>query len=264
MVMNTKSRDSPPRKAAVSPTNVIAGGALASLTRQKSCCGNKWFVRKKRDGRPAWQLRGNGRRIGEPINPREAPLRNKRPPALPGGEELASLAARVRDGERSAEDTLVDLFYERVRLVVLYRIRDTEAARELAQDVLMAVVTALRHGGIHDGEKLTAFVYGTARNHMNSYFRSSARRPGDDTLVLDYPAAPAADPIESAERAALVRQALATLEANERKILLLTLVDGMKPGDIARRLGLSDEVVRARKSRAIKKVALLMHKLSRK
>jgi RNA polymerase sigma factor (sigma-70 family) len=182
---------------------------------------------------------------------------------LPDGEELANLATRVQRGDPSAEEFLVDLFYERVRLVALFRTGNAEAARELAQDVLMAVVTALRNGGVRDAARLTAFVYGTARNHVNSYFRTGTRRPEEDALTLDYPAAPAPDPVESAERTARVREALATLQSSDRKILLLTLVDGLKPGEIARRLGLSDEVVRARKSRAIKKVALLMHKVSR-
>jgi RNA polymerase sigma factor (sigma-70 family) len=182
---------------------------------------------------------------------------------LPGGEELADVAAKVGRGEPSAEEFLVDLFYERVRLVALFRTGNPEAARELAQDVLMAVVTALRNGDVRDAAKLTAFVYGTARNHVNNYFRTDTRRPDEEALVLDYPAAPSSDPIESSERSALVREALRTLQSTDRKILLLTLVDGLKPGEIARRLGLSDEVVRARKSRAIKKVAVLMNKLSR-
>jgi RNA polymerase sigma-70 factor, ECF subfamily len=192
-----------------------------------------------------------------------ASLTNRRPPALPDGGELADLATRIRRGEASAEEALVDLFYERVRLVALFRTGKPDAARELAQDVLMAVVTALRHGDVRDTAKLTAFVYGTARNHVNNYFRADTRRPVEDALLVDYPAPAAPDPLEDSERTALVREALRTLDSADRKILLLTLVDGLKPGEIARRLGLSDEVVRARKSRAIKKVAAWMNKLSR-
>jgi DNA-directed RNA polymerase specialized sigma24 family protein len=46
-------------------------------------------------------------------------------------------------------------------------------------------------------------------------------------------------------------------------VLLLTLVDGLKPREIARRLGLSDEVVRARKSRALKKIIEFVRDRSR-
>ena len=66
-----------------------------------------------------------------------------------------------------------------------------------------------------------------------------------------------------AERNAQVRSALGTLPAMDRRILLMTLVQGMKPGAIARRLSLSDDVVRARKSRAIRKVKEYVDRLSR-
>jgi RNA polymerase sigma-70 factor (ECF subfamily) len=72
-----------------------------------------------------------------------------------------------------------------------------------------------------------------------------------------------ADPIAEFERLNLVRQALTTLNAEDRKILSLTLVDGLKPGEIAQRLGLSSEVVRARKSRLVKKMVEHVQTLSR-
>jgi RNA polymerase sigma-70 factor (ECF subfamily) len=51
-----------------------------------------------------------------------------------------------------------------------------------------------------------------------------------------------------------VREELKQLDPTDRRILLLTLVEGLKPAEIADRLGLSAEVVRARKSRAVKKI----------
>ena len=50
---------------------------------------------------------------------------------------------------------------------------------------------------------------------------------------------------------------------SDRQILLLTLVDGMKPGEIAEQMGLTAEVVRARKSRAQKRVVAALADLSR-
>jgi len=57
---------------------------------------------------------------------------------------------------------------------------------------------------------------------------------------------------------------LEQLELTDQRILLLTLVEGLKPGDIAQRLNLTSEVVRARKSRAVRKVTETIRKLSRK
>jgi len=43
----------------------------------------------------------------------------------------------------------------------------------------------------------------------------------------------------------------------------MTLVDGLKPGEIAARTGLTSEVVRKRKSRASKKLQEVIRKRSR-
>ena len=72
------------------------------------------------------------------------------------------------------------------------------------------------------------------------------------------------DPIEIAEREALVRRALDRLDRTDREILLRTLIEGEKPGVIAEALGLSPEMVRQRKSRAIKKVRDLVTNLSQR
>jgi RNA polymerase sigma-70 factor (ECF subfamily) len=182
---------------------------------------------------------------------------------LPGAQEQALLVEQIRRGEPSAEERLAGLFHERIRLLALARTRNREAAIELAQDVVMAVLLALRNGHIRESEKLTAFVYGTARNHLNNYFRVRSRTPENDELLPDHVVVEPADPIAEFERLNLVRQALTTLNAEDRKILSLTLVDGLKPGEIAQRLGLSSEVVRARKSRLVKKMVEHVQTLSR-
>jgi DNA-directed RNA polymerase specialized sigma24 family protein len=43
----------------------------------------------------------------------------------------------------------------------------------------------------------------------------------------------------------------------------MTLNEGLNPGEIARRLGLRPDVVRKRKSRAVKKIAERLARLSR-
>jgi len=197
-----------------------------------------------------------------PGTPAPGTLSSHRRPPIPDPETQASLARRVHIGDAAAEETVVAVFHERVRLLALARTRVPEVAEEVAQDALVAVITALRAGQLRDGERLTAFVYGTARNYIRDYFRTSSRRPQPCPLEPNH-AIVDGDPLEALERQALVRSALKTLKPTDRRVLLLTLVDGLKPGDIAKRLALSDEVVRARKSRALKKVIEYVQKLSR-
>jgi RNA polymerase sigma-70 factor, ECF subfamily len=177
--------------------------------------------------------------------------------------QQSTLAERVRCRESSAEEELVRLFSDRVRFLVLARTRDAEAARDLTQDVMLAVVRALRNGQLHEPERLAAFVYGTARNLLNNHLRIRSRRPVEDPIDTALSLSSTADPVENAERVALVRRALGDLDGTDRRILLMTLVEGLKPGEIAGRLGLTSEVVRTRKSRALKKAIERVRKLSR-
>jgi len=180
-------------------------------------------------------------------------------------EELAALTERIRQRDASAETDLVRLFQKPVFLMLVARTRDPEAARDLTQEVLMAVLTALRNGRLHAAEKLPAFVHGTARNLANNHLRTRGQKPPEVPLDPDFPlAAPAGVKVEEEERSSLVRRAVEQLEPVDRKILLMTLVDGLKPAAIARQLELTPEAVRTRKSRAVKKVIEAVGKLSRK
>jgi RNA polymerase sigma factor (sigma-70 family) len=185
------------------------------------------------------------------------------PGALLTPQQQRTLAEGIRSREPSAEEELVRLFSDRVLFLALARTRDPDAARDLKQDVMLAVVRALRNGQLREAERLAAFVYGIARNLINNYLRARSRLredPLDDALALPSPP----EPIENSERGNLVRRALGALDATDRKILLLTLVEGLKPGEIALRLGLTSTVVRARKSRALKKTIERVKRLLRK
>jgi RNA polymerase sigma-70 factor (ECF subfamily) len=185
------------------------------------------------------------------------------PRPLLTAQEQSTLAERIRSREPAAEEELVHLFADRIRFLVFARTGDREIAPDLTQDVMLAVVRALRDGHLRDADRLAAFVYGTARNVINNHLRTRSRLPAEDPLDGALQAASTPDPVEDSERVAVVRRALATLDATDRKILWLTLVEGLKSGEIALRLGLAAEVVRTRKSRATKKMADSVKRLSR-
>lgn len=179
-------------------------------------------------------------------------------------QESLALVVRIREGNPAAEDELIRAFSKRVSLMVLARTRDPEAARELTQEVLLAVLQALRSGQMKEPEKLSAFVYGTARNLVSNYFRARGQQLRAESLSLDLLIAQPTDDREHTERMNLVHRAMERLNAIDRKILLMTLVEGLKSGEIASQLNLTPEVVRQRKSRAVKKVIECVRKMSRK
>ena len=173
------------------------------------------------------------------------------------------LVDRIRSGDGTAEEELVRFISPRVFAMLVARTRDREAARDLLQDVLIAVLRSVRDGALRNSERLVPFVHGTARNLVNNYFRDKVREPKTEELSGDYATIVNTDAIEATERERVVHQALALVDETDRRIVLLTMVDGLKPGDIAERLGLSSEVVRQRKSRAIKKISEYVKGLSR-
>jgi RNA polymerase sigma factor (sigma-70 family) len=174
--------------------------------------------------------------------------------------ELRRLAERIRQGDTSAETELVQEFAQRVFVMAVVRTHDREAARELVQDVLMAVIGALRKGQLQDVDKVAAFVHGTARNLINNRLRNESQHPPMEPLSDDLAQGELAQQLEDKERTRLVHQALEHLGPEDRRILYMTLVEGRKPGEIAAALGLTSEVVRTRKLRAVKKVADLIRK----
>ena len=154
------------------------------------------------------------------------------------------------------------VFSDRVFAMSLSRTRDREAAQELCQETLLAVLCALRNGQVRQPENLPGFVHGTARNLINNFLRARAQHR-EQPLDFEFPAARYDESVEMAERMRIVHGALDRLEVLDRKVLLLTLVDGLKPGEISRRLGLNSDMVRQRKSRAQKKVIEMVKILSR-
>jgi RNA polymerase sigma-70 factor (ECF subfamily) len=178
-------------------------------------------------------------------------------------EQQKALVERIRCGDSAAETELVHQFGRRVFVMACVRIRDREGAKELAQDVLVAVIRSLRAGKLENAEKLSGFIQGTARNLINNYLRSRCQRPMEEPLTEELAHIGFEKQVENTERLRLVNRALGKLEVKDRRILVMTLVDGLKPGEIAEKLGLSDDVVRTRKLRAIKKVTNFVKSMSR-
>jgi RNA polymerase sigma factor (sigma-70 family) len=183
--------------------------------------------------------------------------------APPGSAEQATLAEALRKGDPAAEARLAQLFTPKIYVLALARTRDREAARDLVQEVLIAVLRALRNGQLREAEKLPAFIQGTARNLVNNYLRARCHQPDFVPILPDSALTAKPNSPQDSDRVELVLRALERLEVLDRKIMLMILVDGLKPGEIAYQLGLTSEAVRQRKSRAIKKVSQYIAKLSR-
>lgn len=174
-----------------------------------------------------------------------------------------SLARRIQAGDRSAEDQFVRSHSARVFAMAVVRTRDREAVRELVDDVMMAALIALRAGKVRNTSQIGAFVHGTATNVINNYVRGLRRRL--PTVTLDDARIDAG--VANCETydvdVLALRRCLAQLSTADRDVLTLSLVEGLKPADIALRSGQSAEVVRQQKSRALARLRQLLNSRSR-
>jgi RNA polymerase sigma-70 factor (ECF subfamily) len=181
-----------------------------------------------------------------------------------GATRWAALAHRIAAGDASAEAELAALFHQRVKVFASVRLHGSDAAADIAQDTMLAVIEALRAGRLREPFNLPGFVLGTARNLVNNHHRKAARNPDalDDVPEPEAGGGPLAAGLD-AERRALIRTALLRLHALDRRILVLTLVEGMHPREIAPIVGLEPDVVRTRKARAIRAIADDIERLTR-
>jgi RNA polymerase sigma-70 factor (ECF subfamily) len=185
-----------------------------------------------------------------------------KPAAIPYGPPedraafWAGLARRIMARDAEAEAEFAAHFYLRVRSLATARLHGSDAALDIAQETIVAVLQALRAGQLGDLEKLPAFVLGTATNLINNHHRKQARsrEVGGDPPDLPGGVDPS-QAVLAAEQDALIREALGRLNALDQRILLLTLVEGLNPREIAPIVGLTPKAVRSHKSRAVEAVA---------
>jgi RNA polymerase sigma factor (sigma-70 family) len=176
-------------------------------------------------------------------------------------EDESSLAWRIRNGDAAAEAKLVEFFSPRVRAMGLARGLSLDASRDLVQDVLIAVLRATRQGRLERDANLPAFVHGTARHLIAAEFRERARLR-EQAITEEIPA-PESDGFEPAQLE-IAAEAMRSIGVSDRDLLTAVYLHGKKPGQIARELNVSAEVVRTRKCRALKNVVEAAKKLSRK
>jgi RNA polymerase sigma-70 factor (ECF subfamily) len=176
-------------------------------------------------------------------------------PAHGGGSaEAALLSERVLRGDRAAENHVVAIYSGQVLALAMVHTRDREVSRELVDDVMMATVTALRRGTVHDTARLGAFVHGTALNLIHNHLRERGRRAPTHALG-DGPTTPdLAEACETDSDMQELMNCVGRLPLQHRQVLLLSVIDGLKPCEIAARLGLPAGVVRQQKCRALKRL----------
>lgn len=188
------------------------------------------------------------------------------PAGNPAGEADRTLSPSALP-ESSAETLAADLaerFWMRLRMFAARRLRDRNAAEDVAQETIRRVLEALRGQKIRNLDALPAFVFQTAR-YICLHEARSARREGAALFMFSGGQAtttgPEDDPVTGLidrARREEVRAAIQRLGPEDRELLQLLYVEAADSAEIARRLGIDPGTLRVRKHRALKRLALLL------
>lgn len=159
--------------------------------------------------------------------------------AAPGASDVA------------AEAELCRRLAPRVRLYGLRHLRDSHAAADLVQQVLLLTLESLRAGKLRDADKLVSFVFGTCRMTVMEQRRTGHRRERLlDRFALDVPMPATTDEPALFDQARLAG-CLERLSERERSVLIMTFYDDQPAQQVAAALGLREGNVRVIRHRGL-------------
>ncbi len=112
----------------------------------------------------------------------------------------ATLAQRIRAGDRTAESELVQMYGRGVRLILRHIAREAALVEDLHQDTFRIGLERLRAGALRDEEQLPAFLASLARNLAIGHLRKARRSVPEDEVGLERMESPAPSAVERLER----------------------------------------------------------------
>lgn len=157
----------------------------------------------------------------------------------------------------------VEAFRDRLRVFAARRLRDWAAAEDVAQEAIASALEAVRASRLANPAALPGFLFQTAVHLCARRFRSAQRERralgrfasgGAESGGNDGPL----DSLLSAERQDRLREAIDRLEPDQRRLLELTYREELDSESIGRQLGVNAAAVRARRHRAIRRLAELL------
>ena len=169
------------------------------------------------------------------------------------------LAARAREGGRSAFVALVERYQDRVYRLALRMSNNPSDAEEIVQNTFLLAYRSIR--SFHGDSRFWTWLYRIAVNSALMQRRAARRHPALSLEGMDAASggvsASGSEPLQGADElihrkmlAVRVHEAMARLQASQRAALVLCDLEGLSSQDAADVLGVSADVVRQRAHRA--------------
>lgn len=164
-------------------------------------------------------------------------------------EQYTELIERAKFGDAAAFSQVYQEIYLDLYRFALYTLKNSHDAEDIVGDTVMDAWKEIRTLRRADAFRSWIFriLTNKCKRHLKEYIDKTMELPED--LVSN-----SRDICEDMD----VRAAFATLQAEERLILAMNLFGGYSSREIGFQLGLSDNTVRSKQSRALKKMAALL------
>jgi RNA polymerase sigma-70 factor (ECF subfamily) len=167
----------------------------------------------------------------------------------PDAEALVAAAtARARDGDEDALRLLYLLYADNVFGFVLAIVHDEHDAEDLTSEVFARLPRALSHYKA-SATPFVGWLLRVARNAALDHLRAQRSVP-----LAEVPATAGETEWHAHERLDDLRAALEALPADQRQVMVLRLIAGLTPAEVAERIGRSVDAVHALQHRARRKL----------
>ncbi|RKQ92024.1 RNA polymerase sigma-70 factor (ECF subfamily) [Solirubrobacter pauli] len=157
---------------------------------------------------------------------------------------VAAATERARDGEDDALRLIYLLYADNVFGYVLAIVRDEHDAEDITSEVFARLPRALTHYRA-GATPFAAWLLRVARNAALDHLRAQRSVP-----LAEVHATGAVAESQAGERLEALKAALAALPEDQRHVMLLRLVAGHTPAEVAEQLGRSVDAVHALQHRA--------------
>lgn len=157
---------------------------------------------------------------------------------------VAAATERARDGEDDALRLIYLLYADNVFGYVLAIVRDEHDAEDITSEVFARLPRALTHYRA-GATPFAAWLLRVARNAALDHLRAQRSVP-----LAEVHATGAVAESQAGERLEALKAALAALPEDQRHVMLLRLVAGHTPAEVAEQLGRSIDAVHALQHRA--------------
>jgi RNA polymerase sigma-70 factor (ECF subfamily) len=164
----------------------------------------------------------------------------------------SQLIAEARS-DRAAFVRLYRRHYDAVFRYCVHRLFERQAAEDVTSDVFLKAVENI-HRFKGNEKQFRNWLYRVATNGVNNYLRKTARRNRLLKVACEHADSPVADCGESADKLALLKEAVFVLKPRYQTIITLRFFENLKLTEIAEVLASSPGTVRSQLARALVKL----------